>query len=78
MELDGIHEFKPGQPVLHGQDFVPCLPASLDISCVCQAPRKQLASKAARKSAPSTGGVKKPHRFRYHVSKHNAGKYLLC
>jgi hypothetical protein len=29
-----------------------------------QAPRKQLASKAARKSAPSTGGVKKPHRFR--------------
>ena len=29
-----------------------------------KAPRKQLASKAARKSAPSTGGVKKPHRFR--------------
>jgi histone H3 len=29
-----------------------------------QAPRKQLASKAARKSAPTTGGVKKPHRFR--------------
>ena len=28
------------------------------------APRKQLASKAARKSPPSTGGVKKPHRFR--------------
>jgi histone H3 len=27
-------------------------------------PRKQLATKAARKSAPSTGGVKKPHRFR--------------
>merc|ERR1711939_820077 len=27
-----------------------------------KAPRKQLASKAARKSAPSTGGVKKPHR----------------
>ncbi|GFP90528.1 histone h3.2 [Phtheirospermum japonicum] len=26
--------------------------------------RKQLATKAARKSAPSTGGVKKPHRFR--------------
>ena len=25
-----------------------------------KAPRKQLASKAARKSAPSTGGVKKP------------------
>merc|ERR1719163_1087612 len=29
-----------------------------------KAPRKQLASKAARKSAPSTGGVKKKHRFR--------------
>ena len=29
-----------------------------------KAPRKQLASNAARKSAPSTGGVKKPHRFR--------------
>jgi hypothetical protein len=27
-----------------------------------KAPRKQLATKAARKSAPSTGGVKKPHR----------------
>ena len=29
-----------------------------------QAPRKQLATKAARKSAPATGGVKKPHRYR--------------
>lgn len=30
-----------------------------------KAPRKQLlASKAARKAAPATGGVKKPHRFR--------------
>jgi histone H3 len=28
------------------------------------APRKQLAAKAARKSAPATGGVKKPHRYR--------------
>ncbi|PKU60783.1 Histone H3.2 [Dendrobium catenatum] len=28
-----------------------------------KAPRKQLATKAARKSAPATGGVKKPHRF---------------
>ena len=27
-------------------------------------PRKQLATKAARKSAPATGGVKKPHRYR--------------
>ncbi|XP_053464685.1 histone H3.3A-like [Nycticebus coucang] len=29
-----------------------------------KAPRKQLATKAARKSAPSTGGVKKLHRYR--------------
>jgi histone H3 len=29
-----------------------------------KAPRKQLATKAARKSAPGVGGVKKPHRYR--------------
>ncbi|KAF7057258.1 hypothetical protein CFC21_064565 [Triticum aestivum] len=32
-----------------------------------KAPRKQLATRfvtAARKSAPTTGGVKKPHRYR--------------
>ena len=29
-----------------------------------KAPHKQLATKAARKSAPATGGVKKPHRYR--------------
>jgi histone H3 len=29
-----------------------------------QAPRKQLATKAARKSAPTSGGVKKPYRYR--------------
>ena len=29
-----------------------------------KAPRKQLATKAARKSTPATGGIKKPHRFR--------------
>ncbi|XP_076248014.1 histone H3-like [Calliopsis andreniformis] len=29
-----------------------------------KAPRKQLATKAARKTAPATGGVKKPHRYR--------------
>jgi len=27
-------------------------------------PRKALATKAARKSAPATGGVRKPHRYR--------------
>ena len=29
-----------------------------------KAPRKQLATKAARKNQPSSGGVKKPHRYR--------------
>ncbi|XP_070810437.1 histone H3.3A-like [Pituophis catenifer annectens] len=29
-----------------------------------KAPHNQLATKAARKSAPSTGGIKKPHRYR--------------
>ncbi|XP_051042792.1 histone H3.3A-like [Phodopus roborovskii] len=29
-----------------------------------KSPRKQLATKAAHNSAPSTGGVKKPHRYR--------------
>lgn len=29
-----------------------------------KAPRQQLATKAARKSVPTSGGVKKPHRYR--------------
>ena len=29
-----------------------------------KAPRRQLATKAARKSVPATGGVRKPHRYR--------------
>jgi histone H3 len=29
-----------------------------------KAPRKMLATKAARKSAPASGGIKKPHRYR--------------
>nr|XP_054102122.1 histone H3.3A-like [Callithrix jacchus] len=33
-------------------------------STCAEAPRKHLATKAARKSAPSTGGAKKPHRYR--------------
>ncbi len=33
-----------------------------------KAPRKQLATKAARKSAPATGGVKKPHRCALNAS----------
>jgi histone H3 len=30
-----------------------------------KAPRKQIATKAARKSTAGTAGVKKPHRYRY-------------
>jgi histone H3 len=40
------------------------LPAPRSKSTGGKAPRKQLATKAARKSAPATGGVKKPHRYR--------------
>ena len=29
-----------------------------------KAPRKQLATKAARKSAPATGNLRRPHRYR--------------
>ena len=39
----------------------PCL---LDVAGTGRALRKQLATKAARKTATTTGGVKKPHRFR--------------
>ncbi len=30
----------------------------------CRAPRKQLATKNARKAPPNRGGIKKPHRYR--------------
>merc|ERR1712133_33692 len=45
-----------------------------------KAPRKQLATKAARKSAPATGGVKKPHRYRPGtVALREIGRYqLVC
>ncbi|XP_048491253.2 histone H3.3-like [Beta vulgaris subsp. vulgaris] len=34
------------------------------MSTIGKVPKKQLAFKAARKSVPSTGGVKKPHMYR--------------
>ena len=34
------------------------------LSPIIPAPRKQLSTKAARKSAPSASGIKKPHRYR--------------
>ena len=36
-----------------------------------KAPRKRLATKAARRSAPATGGIKKPHRY-------HPGTVALC
>ncbi len=42
-----------------------------------KAPRKQLATKAARKSAPSSGGIKKPHRFDYLFSSTLVISYLF-
>ena len=38
--------------------------ARKNTSSAGKAPRKQIASKAARKTAPSMGGIKKPHRYR--------------
>ena len=40
-----------------------------------KAPRKQLATKAARKSAPATGGMKKPHRYRPGTALREIRKY---
>ena len=44
--------------------FVSSTPNPRPLSRHPQAPRKQLATKAARKSASAIGGVKKPHRYR--------------
>ena len=38
--------------------------ARKNTSSAGKAPRKQIASKAARKTAPGMGGIKKPHRYR--------------
>lgn len=48
-----------------------------------KAPRKQLATKQARKYVPATGGVKKPHRYRpgtvalREIRKYQKSTYLL-
>ena len=44
--------------------YLLCPPLQCSKSTGGKAPRKQLATKAARKAVPSIGGVKKPHRFR--------------
>ncbi len=49
-----------------------------------KAPRKQLASKVAGKSAPSSGGMKKPHKFRpgtvaiREIRRYQKSSALLC
>lgn len=57
----------PGPPRTSSTSSTPSTPLTPSLtgkSTGGKAPRKQLASKAARKSAPSTGGVKKPHRYK--------------
>ena len=51
-------------PVVHTQIQMARSKPTAHKSTGGKAPRKQLATKAARKSAPATGGVKKPHRYR--------------
>lgn len=47
------------------QNVCVCVVSQLSFLILCPlAPRKQPPSKGARKSAPATGGVKKPHRYR--------------
>jgi len=64
--LLGVAVDRSGKIATHtpfNDNFTPSF-RSLPSLLVCRAPRKQLATKAARKSAPATGGVKKPHRYR--------------
>ncbi|XP_004712542.2 uncharacterized protein LOC101637994 isoform X1 [Echinops telfairi] len=51
-------------PPTDGRSFMARTKQTARKSTGGKAPRKQLATKAARKSAPATGGVKKPHRYR--------------
>ena len=52
-------------------------------SVIGKLPRKELATKALRKSAPATGGVKRPHRYRpgtvalREIRKYQKGSELL-
>ena len=48
----------------HHSDSMACTKQTACRATGGKAPRKQLATKAARKSAPATGGFKKPHCYR--------------
>ena len=58
------HTPPPAPPTALPHDVCTHPPAPLPPPHPPRAPRKQLATKAARKSAPAAGGVKKPHRYR--------------
>ncbi|KAG2499502.1 hypothetical protein HYH03_002449 [Edaphochlamys debaryana] len=61
LAADGRFAFEAREPIeVKGKGRMQTLPASPPVG---KAPRKQLATKAARKT-PATGGVKKPHRYR--------------
>ena len=62
--LTGIHEVSPAPPTGYPTASMARTKQTARKSTGGKAPRKQLATKAARKSQPATGGVKKPHRFR--------------
>ncbi|KAF4013672.1 hypothetical protein G4228_004789 [Cervus hanglu yarkandensis] len=65
--MDVVYALKPPPPSLIPLSFTLAMARTKQTarkSTGGKAPRKQLATKAARKSAPATGGVKKPHRYR--------------
>ena len=62
--LTGINEVSPAPPTGYPTASMARTKQTARKSTGGKAPRKQLATKAARKSQPATGGVKKPHRFR--------------
>ncbi|XP_050111847.1 uncharacterized protein LOC126590426 [Malus sylvestris] len=62
--MNGYNSRIPGILTGEDPDSVSSLREIARKSTGGKAPRKQLAAKAARKSAPPTGGVKKPYRFR--------------
>ncbi|RZC56960.1 hypothetical protein C5167_015818 [Papaver somniferum] len=68
ISISGVNEYQ-GHLYLIIKDllFVPSMARTKQTarkSTGGKGPRKQLAAKAARKSTPTTGGVKKPHRYR--------------
>nr|XP_020008738.1 uncharacterized protein LOC109676951 [Castor canadensis] len=61
---DSVWHGAGGSPLIYKRENMARTKQTARKSTGGKAPRKQLATKAARKSAPATGGVKKPHRYR--------------